>query len=466
MSDTIAAVSTARGKGGIAVIRISGDEAFTVALSMLESRHLSREELKYRHSYYAKILSADSETVLDEGVAVFFRAPHSFTGEDVVEISCHGGIAVTEEVLFSALSHGARPAGAGEFTRRAFLSGKLSLTEAEAVGEMIEADTRERVMLASGAMRGNVSGAVGEIADGLLGVMTALYAAIDYPEEDVGDEGEREIRSVLETSLSRVDKLLSTYSTGRAVSDGVRVAICGKPNVGKSSVFNLIVGEDSAIVTGIAGTTRDVLREKVSFGGVTLLLSDTAGLHESGDEVERLGIGRARDAVASASLVLGVYDVSREYDDEDEEVTAILDEEARRKPVIILLNKKDAEAQNGFFDADRLHRLTERGVRTIGFSAKDGGGRDELSREIGRLFRDGGIDLSRDAVIWNARQREILVRCREKLALALDGARRGDPLDCVCTLMEGALAYLRETDGVSVREEIIDEIFKRFCVGK
>ena len=464
MSDTIAAVSTARGKGGIAVIRISGDDAFSVALSMLESPHLSREGLKYRHSYYAKILSADSAAIVDEGMAVFFRAPHSFTGEDVVEISCHGGVAVTEEVLSSALSHGARSAKAGEFTRRAFLSGKLSLTEAEAVGEIIEADTRERVMLASGAMRGNVSSAVGEIADGLLGVMTALYAAIDYPEEDVGDEGEREIRGVLEASLARVEKLLSTYSTGRAVSDGVRVAICGKPNVGKSSVFNLIVGEDSAIVTGIAGTTRDVLREKVSFGGVTLILSDTAGLHESGDEVERLGIGRARDAVASAELVIGVYDVSREYDGEDEEVTAILEEEARVKPVVVLYNKKDAES--GKFDEGKLVGLAERGVKMISFSAKDGRGREELAEEIGRLFRDGRIDLSRDAVIWNSRQREILTRCREKLMLALDGARRGDPLDCVCTLTEGALAYLRETDGVSVREEIIDEIFKRFCVGK
>ena len=250
LTKTIAAVSTPRGRGGIAVIRISGDDAIRVAGAMfkparMESGGAELSASDARRAIYGAILDS-TDIEIDRGMCTVFVAPHSFTGENSAEISCHGGPAVTEAVYLSALAHGAVAAGPGEFTKRAFVSGKLSLTEAEAVGGLIDADTNEKMRLSGGAMRGNVSREIERLSASLFDVMTALYAAIDYPEEDVGDEGEREIAGTLSATLSGVEKLLSTYKLGRAIQTGVRTTICGKPNVGKSSLFNLITGEDSA----------------------------------------------------------------------------------------------------------------------------------------------------------------------------------------------------------------------------
>ena len=311
LTKTIAAVSTPRGKGGIAVIRLSGPDALRVADAMfLPASGKELSQYPPRAAVFGTILDS-SDSPCDEGIAVCFAAPRSFTGEDTAEFSCHGGPAVTEAVYVSALAHGACAAGPGEFTRRAFVHGRLSLTEAEAVGALIDADTKERLSLSLGAVRGNVSREIEKISDSLLSVMTALYAAIDYPEEDVGDEGEREIGNVLKTALSDVEGLLATYKTGRAVANGVKTVLCGAPNAGKSSLFNRITGEDAAIVTEIAGTTRDVLRETVSFGGVTLRLSDTAGMRRTDNVIKKIGVDRAAAEIADAELILALFDGSR-----------------------------------------------------------------------------------------------------------------------------------------------------------
>ena len=459
---TVCAVSTPRGKGGIAVVRVSGDNAFRVALSVFKPKFADIgdvvDQKYFRRALFGKILSSDDEPV-DEGILVLYKGPASFTGEDMAEISCHGGTAVTEEVLLSCVSHGASLAGPGEFTKRSFLAGKLSLTEAEAVGQLIDADTGDKVRLAAGAMSGSVSREICAIYDSLTDVMTALYAAIDYPEEDVGDEGERNIAHVISAALDRVSSLLSTYKTGRAISEGVKTCICGKPNVGKSSLFNAIVGEESAIVTSIPGTTRDILRENVSFGGITLRLSDTAGMHESDDTVERFGIERAEREISSAELVLAVFDTSAPLMEEDERIIEAA--KSSGAAVIAVLNKADSEE-----NAAAAERILAEFGKAVRISAKCGDGMDALAEEVGDLYGRGKIDLRRDAVIWDARQREILLHCRDSLSRAKTAVEFGDPLDCVCTLVEESMAYLSETDGRSVGDEIVNEVFKRFCVGK
>ena len=461
-SKTIAAVSTPRGKGGIAVIRLSGPDAVSVADRLFRPKSKSGRSLAEcapRTAVFGTILDAEDEPC-DEGIATLFRAPHSFTGEDVAEIACHGGPAVTEAVFLSALAHGAVAAGPGEFTRRAFVNGRLSLTEAEAVGRLIDADTAERLALSAGALRGNVSREIARISDGLLATMTALYAAIDYPEEDVGDEGEREIAGTLARALADVERLLATYRTGRAVADGVRTVLSGRPNVGQSSVFNLMTGEESAIVTEIAGTTRDVLRETVSFGGVTLRLSDTAGVREASDAVERIGVDRAEREIASAELILAVFDGSEPLAEEDRRLLSLLERTDGAK--IAVVNKEDRGIRLTEEDLARIDAACGRRV-TLAATSGDG---HRLAEAIGELFGSGTVDLRADAVIWDVRQRQALEQARTALSGACEAIGRGDPIDCVCTLAEEAMAALNETDGRGVDEEIIGEIFKRFCVGK
>lgn len=466
---TIAAVSTPRGKGGIATIRISGTDAISVAERMFipkssESADSVKRlgDCKPRSAIYGSILDSDGFPC-DEGICVVFKAPSSFTGEDVAEISCHGGLAVTETVFLSALAHGASAAGPGEFTRRAFVNGKLSLTEAEAVGQLIDADTKERMILAGGAVRGSVSRKINELCDGMLDTMTALYAAIDYPEEDVGDEGERKIADTLRRTRDGVKKLLDTYKTGRAVSDGVRCAICGRPNVGKSSIFNLIVGDESAIVTSIAGTTRDILRETVSFGGITLRLSDTAGIRDSSDTVEKMGIDRAENEIRSAELVIAVFDGSEPLTDEDRRIALLLTSSDVPQAKIAVVNKSDKGCA---LTAEEESLIAGCADSVVKISAKDADSIGVLSSAVAEVYGSDKLDLAQDAVIWDARQREMLGHAYASLVSACEGIESGDPIDCVCTAAEEALAALSETDGRGVDEVIVDEIFRRFCVGK
>lgn len=461
---TIAAVSTPRGKGGIAVIRISGEDAVSVAAAMFRPRFgkpfgddLAKAPARVAH--YGHILDKEGQP-LDEGIATVYYAPASFTGENMAEISCHGGLAVTEAVLLSALAHGAEMAGPGDFTRRAFLNGKLSLTEAEAVGKLIDADTQERMKLSSSAVRGTVSREIERISSELLTPMTALYAAIDYPEEDVGDEGEKTILPALRKAREDVRRLLDTYSAGKAITDGVRTVLCGRPNVGKSSVFNRMTGEETAIVTEQAGTTRDVLREVVSFGGITLRLSDTAGLRNADDTVEKIGVNRAEKEVGDAELILAVFDGSEHLTGEDERLLAIL--KNADATVLSVVNKSDrglvlSESEIAGIDAVSAARIS--------LSASDGD-ITPLSDAVAALYGSDRIRLGESAVIWDVRQKDLLGRSWSALDTAARALESGDPIDAVCTLVEEAMAALNETDGRGVDETIVSEIFKRFCVGK
>ena len=456
---TIAAVSTPAGKGGIAVIRISGDEALAVAGRVFTpASGKTVPELPARFAAYGNIHTPAGE-VLDTGICTPFHGPASFTGEDMAEISCHGGTFVTASVLAAVLAAGAEMARAGEFTKRSFLAGKLSLTEAEAVGRLIDADTEERMKLSSGAVRGLVSEKIRAVREPLFDVMTALYAAIDYPEEDVGDEGEREIAAVVDRVLAGVRGLLATYKTGRAVADGVKTVICGRPNAGTSSLFNRLSGEDAAIVTMIAGTTRDILRQTVSFGGVTLRLSDTAGLRETEDIVERMGVRRAEDEIRSADLVLAVFDPSAGVGQEEADMMAAYP----HCPRIAVLNKADT---GGAFGAEDLAKIRANHDVLVPVSCVSGEGMDALAAEVARLWGSDRLEVGKDAVIWDVRQHAALSRAEMYLAEASAALAYGDEIDAVCTVVESALAALDETDGRLVNGEIVDAIFQRFCVGK
>ncbi len=451
--ETIAAVSTPRGKGGVALIRISGDDA----LSCLKKIFVPVYGVDFpeRKAVYGKIVMR-GETV-DTGLATFFGEGHSYTGEPTAEITCHGGMAVTAAVLEAALWSGARLAEAGEFTRRAFVNGRLTLTEAEAVGRLIDADTESRRRLAASAAGGSLSAKTGEIRDSLVGTLAALYAAIDYPDEDIGDEGEKTLLPNIIKGAEEVEKLLATYKTGHAVADGVKTVICGAPNSGKSSLYNRLCGAEKAIVTSIAGTTRDTLEETVDAGGITLRLADTAGLRNADDEVEKVGIDRAREKMSEAELVIFVCDGSKELTEAEKDLIAEIGGLDAAK--IAVVNKNDLGSAGVELSGEIFDRI-------VSMSAKTGSGTDELTNAIADLWGSEKISLSNDAVIWNARQKASLETALDLLTAAADALEMGAPADAACTMVESALSSLAELDGRGVCEDIVSQVFARFCVGK
>ena len=462
MFQTIAAISTPPGKGGVALIRISGEDAVSVASAIfhpMTGKPLGEREA--RRAVFGTIRHPATGEIIDTGIATVFRAPASFTGEDMAEITCHGGTAVTRAVLMAAFAAGAEPAGPGDFTRRAFVNGKMTLSEAQAIGLLIDADTESRRTLASGAARGNVSRALDRIATSLTDVLSALYAAIDYPEEDVGDEGEKQILSTVQTAAGHIDVLRRTYKTGQAIAEGIPTVIAGLPNSGKSSLYNALLGREEAIVTDIPGTTRDVLSASADIGGVTLLLSDTAGIREGNDAVEMIGVQRAKDKLAGASLVLFVLDAGSPL---SPDCTALFEEVcALSVPTVVILNKSDRSCA---LTEEEIASFTTRADYTLSLSAKTGDGMEDLRRVIAEIAGTDKLDTENDAVIWDARQEASLTLAYDLLGDALCGLTMGDPLDAVCTVCESALSEIRGVDGRAVDEDIIAGIFARFCVGK
>lgn len=463
--DTIAAVSTPRGKGGIAVIRISGADAITVAEKVFlpkSKKPLSATE--HAKTVYGDIRAKDTDgTVIniDDGMATCFYAPRSFTGENTVEISCHGGVLITETVLEAVFAAGARPATAGEFTRRAFISGRMSLSQAQSLGELLEARTQGQLLLSRSGVRGVLSDKIEELYTKLGDVLSSIYAKIDFPDEDLADMTREQMLDAFTDVKHAVDKLASTYKTGHAVSEGIKTVICGRTNAGKSSLYNRIVGRDAAIVTDIEGTTRDLLEETVAFGKVTLRLCDTAGLRETSDAVESIGVERARRVMKDAELVLAVFDGSRDPDDEDKELLSELKESAAC--VIPVLNKCDAWGEN----SPMADAVKDAGFgNAVVISAASGEGIDALSRMVDEKFTDGEIDLRYDAVVADARQYAALLQASEALCGVIDEMQAGYELDVCCVDAEGAMNALGEINGHHVGEDIVSSIFHKFCVGK
>lgn len=463
ITDTIAAVSTPYGKGGVALLRISGDRAVEIAARVfLPAGGKRLGDMDANYMTYGRIIDAADGTQVDDGMAVVFRAPHSFTGEDTVEITCHGGILVTQTVLTCLLAAGARPAEAGEFTKRAFINGKLGLSSAEALGNLLEAGTREQMLLSGAGMRGGLSKKTNEIYEGLCLVLSSIFATIDYPDEDLADMSREQIAAALTEALEKVNVLAATYRTGHAVAEGIPTVIVGKANGGKSSLYNRIVGREAAIVTDIAGTTRDVLTETAAIGRVTVRLHDTAGLRESDDYVEQIGIARALEHLESAELVLAVFDACADLTDEDVDLLCKL--AGHGGCVIGVLNKTDAatDAQIETLQA----KIAPSAQATVCLSAMTGDGYDALVSAVEQQFIDGKLDLRQDAVVANARQHAALILAAERIEQALSAIGMGLPIDLCCSDVEQAAQALAEVDGRAVSEDVVAGIFAHFCVGK
>lgn len=453
---TIAAISTPPGKGGVALIRMSGSEAVEIAARcfvLRSGRPLA--ELPARYAAYGDVIFEGAP--IDDAVITVFRAPHSYTGEDTVEICCHGGILLTRTVLSALFAAGAEQAEPGEFTRRAVLSGRLSLTEAEAIGCLLEAKSTAQLRLSASRARTRLTDELEHLHNAALTLMSSLYAKIDYPEEDLTDLTNDEILSTLRDMRARAEKLLATYRTGRAVNEGIPTVLCGAPNVGKSALYNALAGEDLAIVTDHAGTTRDVLSATVPLGRVMLRLSDTAGLREALDPVERIGVDRSRARMEESELLLAVFDGNRPLSSEE---AALLDElRSCCKCVVILINKTDLPQ---VLDAAAFAAFPY----VLPISAATGTGLDALATLVERLFTDEEIRLGEEAVIASARQYAALCRVSEALARSYDAFAMGLPADLASSDLEDALAALAELEGRTVNEEIVADIFRRFCVGK
>ena len=457
-TDPIAAVSTPRGVGGVAMIRISGEGAVVCADRIFKpSSGMPLTDAAHARAYHGNIKRGG--VTIDDGMATVFYAPHSYTGEDTVEITCHGGVLITNEVLAAALEAGARPAEAGEFTRWAFVSGKLSLSEAEAVGELIHAKTSAQLALSAPGARRSLSSAADSLCSRLTELIARVAVRIDYPEEDLADIDEAELLSETVSLCGELDALRATYRTGRAVFEGIDTVICGRPNAGKSTLYNLFTGEDTAIVTDTPGTTRDTLTADVSAGTVLLHLSDTAGIRETEDKIEAIGVSRARDRIGTAELLITVHDSSVPPTDEDIEILS--------SPVTVklaVINKTDLN--DSAFAADYESLAHRAGAKPILCALSERRGFDELVSAINYAFTDGELRLGTDAVITSARQSAEAEAAHASLLSAADALQAGLPVDIAVSELEAALSALSRLDGREVADEVISEIFSKFCVGK
>lgn len=450
---TIAAIATPLGEGGIGVIRISGENAISAAEKCFKA--FSGTPLSALEGYraaYGRVTDTNGDTV-DDAVALVFRAPKSYTGEDTVEISIHGGRTVTRRVLRRVLECGAVLAEGGEFTKRAFLNGKLDLTAAESVMGLISARNDAALKISQGAREGRISRDTQKILDNLLEVAASVAAYSDYPDEDIPNLNSDSFLRLLNSAVLKCEKLISTYDAGRAVCEGISCAIVGKPNVGKSTLMNMLCGSERSIVTDIAGTTRDTVENTVAVGDVTLNLADTAGIHNASDTVEKFGIDRALKKIESSELLLSVFDSSSPLDDDDRQLLKNI----CGKKCIIILNKADLE--------QHINKEAFNGFEVVEISARSGKGYEQLCRAVNRICQTEMLSPD-DAVLINERQRSCVCRAYDAVSAARDALESGMTLDAVGVCIDDAVAALLELTGKRVTNEVCDEIFKRFCVGK
>ena len=456
MSQTIAAIATPPAPSAIGILRLSGDGAIEAAAAVFRpASGKSLAEYESRRLVYGTLLGPDG-TPIDQALATISRAPRSYTGEDTAEFQCHGSPAVLQLGLEALFAQGVRQAGPGEFTRRAFLNGKLDLTQAEAVADLIDAETPAAVRQAAGQLSGALGRRVGAIYDGLVDLMAHFHAVLDYPDEDIDPFRADTIRAGLEEARAGLSALLATYERGRYIAGGVPCVLVGRPNAGKSSLLNALVGYDRAIVTDVPGTTRDTVEARCRLGGVVLKLIDTAGLRDTEDKVERIGVERSRAAMEGAALILVLWDGSVPPVEED---GALLERAAKLAPTILVHTKADLpSAPVPFVNLDPL-------PPTVTVSAKTGQGLDELAEAVAALFPAGGAEAAGE-LLTNARQAEAARRALAGVERAGESLAAGITPDALLTDVEEALSALGELTGASVREDVTARIFQRFCVGK
>ncbi len=454
-SETIVAIATAPGAGGVAVVRLSGTDAYPIAARVFFPQNAART-VENAQGYTAAFGKFQREgAFFDEGVALFFRAPHSYTGEDVIELSCHGGSAVAKNLVEACIEAGAAPAVAGEYTRRAFLNGKLSLTQAEAVIDIIATGSRQGAALANTALSGALAKQIGAQQLALTALQAHLAAYVDFPEEDVPELSDDILLEGLAGVKAELDVLIANYDAGAVLREGVDTAILGRPNAGKSTLLNLLAGFDRAIVTPVAGTTRDVVEQRVQLGDVQLNLFDTAGLHETADAIEAEGIRRSWQKLDEAGLILAVFDGGEGWTDED---TALC-KACKGRHALALLNKTDLTQK---FDAARLADYFE---QVLPISCKDTTARTQIADAVANLLHTGTIDTAA-ASLSGRRQLAAATRARDAIVEAIAAIHGGFGLDAVSVCVDDALDALFALTGENASEAVVEEIFERFCVGK
>lgn len=459
LDDTIAAIATAPGIGGIGIIRVSGPEACDVVNRLFHSKQsVPLGDRQTRTIHYGHIVHPKTGKTLDEVIVVLMKGPHSYTAEDVVEIQCHGGFVSVREILKVLLSEGVRQAEEGEFTKRAFLNGRIDLTQAEAIIDIIDAKTEQSLEVAVNQLDGTLSKYIRALRDELIAMIAHLEVTIDYPEEDIEEVSAQEVRTGLAPILEKMDTLLATAQRGKLLRDGVMVSIIGRPNAGKSSLMNALLREDRAIVTNIPGTTRDSIEEFLTIQGIPVRLIDTAGIRETEDIVESMGVEKARQYLDKADVVVLVIDGSKPLEPEEQELLQLI----TNRPSIIFLNKADKVQCVSKEEIAALGTFTE--IVTI--SAAQGEGMDEMARVITSLVQGGSVQASHEAMLSNVRHITLMEQAKVSLDQSILAIDSGMPIDLIVTDIRAAWELLGDITGESLRESMVDELFKRFCLGK
>ena len=456
-TDTIAAIATAMSNSGIGIVRISGDEALDVADRIFRPKKGSRKvsDMETHTIHYGYV--TDGDEVIDEVMLLIMKAPRSYTCEDTIEIDCHGGVLVMKKILETVLKYGARPAEPGEFTKRAFLNGRIDLSQAESVIDVINAQNELALKSSVSQLQGAVLEKIEAIRAVVLHELAFIESALDDPEHVSLEGYPEQLHEIMSDAHSKVKKLLDSSDNGKMLKEGINTAIVGKPNAGKSSLLNILVGEERAIVTEIAGTTRDILQEQIQIGGIGLNVIDTAGIRDTEDIVEKIGVNKSREYIEKADLIIYVVDSSTELDENDQEII----EAIRNKKAIVLLNKSDLDAKT---DASILQTQLNKPILSI--SAKNNTGIHELETLIEEMFFSGKLSFNDEVYITNIRQKNALAEAQNSLKMVLQSIADGMPEDFFTIDMMNAYEALGTIIGESVGEDLVNEIFSKFCMGK
>lgn len=456
-TDTIAAIATAMSNSGIGIVRISGDEALDVADRIFRPKKGSRKvsDMETHTIHYGYV--TDGDEVIDEVMLLIMKAPRSYTCEDTIEIDCHGGVLVMKKILETVLKYGARPAEPGEFTKRAFLNGRIDLSQAESVIDVINAQNELALKSSVSQLQGAVLEKIKAIRAVVLHELAFIESALDDPEHVSLEGYPEQLHEIMSDAHSKVKKLLDSSDNGKMLKEGINTAIVGKPNAGKSSLLNILVGEERAIVTEIAGTTRDILQEQIQIGGIGLNVIDTAGIRDTEDIVEKIGVNKSREYIEKADLIIYVVDSSTELDENDQEII----EAIQNKKAIVLLNKSDLDAKT---DASVLQTQLSKPILSI--SAKNNTGIHELETLIEEMFFSGKLSFNDEVYITNIRQKNALAEAQNSLKMVLQSIADGMPEDFFTIDMMNAYEALGMIIGESVGEDLVNEIFSKFCMGK
>lgn len=456
---TIAAISTAPAIGGIGIIRMSGDECFEILNKIFIPKHKEKiENIKGYTIKYGKVVNPKTNKIIDEVLVSYFKNPKSYTAEDLCEINSHGGIVVVREILELCLQNGAELAEPGEFTKRAFLNGRIDLTQAEAIIDIINAKTSREAQESANQLEGYLSKKINEIKAKIMDLMVDIEANIDYPEYDVEEVSNNRAEGKLIEVKKDLENLSKTFENGKILKDGIKIAIIGSPNAGKSSLLNSILKEERAIVTDIAGTTRDIIEEQVVIEGIPFKIVDTAGIRNARDKIEQIGIEKSKKAANEADVVIGVFDSSVELNDEDREILKLL----QKKKSIIILNKIDLNIDK----AGNSPEILQASSPVVKLSIKNGDNLDELYHELIKMFNLNQINLGNELLITNVRYQELINKAIESTRMAIDDLNNDMPIDIISINIKQILEHLGEITGDNISEDIIKSIFSKFCLGK